>query len=377
MAAGTIGTRWPAASKPRPRARSAMTTPSAASPRAAPPARTRASTARTRRSGARRSVSRVPGAPPMTWTEAVNGASAVTTVTPDFRPASVALPTRSPATSVTRFRRPGLMSISPPRAAPVLPGCRGSAAGRCRGRAPQSRGAPPAGRGSPRGSPGCPRRDTGRAVAVPRRAVSPPPSRGRAPRRPGRRRRADARRRVAGWRNRRTRGGSRRQVGWLTSGEIGMGAADGEVPRVVPGRRPSYLGCKGAAAMRYVKWALIILLVVLVGSVLHYNLPQRDIVRIVNTEVRRVDPGVNAFFYSSASSGDAATAASRDVFFIETIRPNGSPLVYRNEDTGWGWPPYLKFNSANLQAIARDLESTQDEPRWVAVRHYGWRAEIL
>ncbi len=129
--------------------------------------------------------------------------------------------------------------------------------------------------------------------------------------------------------------------------------------------------------MRYVKWALIILLVVLVGSVLHYNLPQRDIVRIVNTEVRRVDPGVNAFFYSSASSGDAATAASRDVFFIETIRPNGSPIVYRNEDTGWGWPPYLKFNSANLQAIARDLESTQDEPRWVAVRHYGWRAEIL
>lgn len=129
--------------------------------------------------------------------------------------------------------------------------------------------------------------------------------------------------------------------------------------------------------MRYVKWTFIVVVLALVGSVLHYNLPQREIVRIVNTEVRRVDPGMNAFFYSNAGSGDATVSANRDVFFIEGIRPNGSPIVYRNEDTGWGWPPYSKFNSANLQAIARDLVSTQDAPRWVAVRHYGWRNEIF
>ncbi|MDJ1006668.1 MAG: DUF1523 family protein [Paracoccaceae bacterium] len=128
--------------------------------------------------------------------------------------------------------------------------------------------------------------------------------------------------------------------------------------------------------MRYVKWTLITLLVLLVAATLHYNLPQRDIVRIVNTEVRRVDPGINAFFYSGAGSGDA-TPANRDVFFIEGIRPNGNPIVYRNEDTGWGWPPYLKFNSANLQAISRDLVSTSADPRWVAVRHYGWRNELF
>lgn len=128
--------------------------------------------------------------------------------------------------------------------------------------------------------------------------------------------------------------------------------------------------------MRYVKWTLIALIVLLVGSLLHYNLPQRDIVRIVNTEVRRVDPGMNGFFYSSAGSGDA-TLANRDVFFIEGIRPNGNPIVYRNEDTGWGWPPYFKFNSANLQALSRDLVSTQDDPRWVAIRHYGWRSELF
>ncbi len=128
--------------------------------------------------------------------------------------------------------------------------------------------------------------------------------------------------------------------------------------------------------MRYVKWTLIVLLVLLVGAVLHYNLPQRDIVRIVNTEVRRVDPGMNGFFYSNAGSGDA-TLANRDVFFIEGIRPNGNPIVYRNEDTGWGWPPYFKFDSANLQALSRDLVSTQDDPRWVAIRHYGWRSELF
>ena len=128
--------------------------------------------------------------------------------------------------------------------------------------------------------------------------------------------------------------------------------------------------------MRYVKWTLIVLLILLVGSVLHYNLPQREVVRIVNTEVRRVDPGMNAFYYSNAGAGDAL-AVNRDVFFIEGIRPNGNPIVYRNEDTGWGWPPYFKFNSANLQALSRDLVSTQDNPRWVAVTHYGWRSELF
>ena len=129
--------------------------------------------------------------------------------------------------------------------------------------------------------------------------------------------------------------------------------------------------------MRYVKWTMIVLVLALVASTLHYTLPQRDIVRIVNTEVRRVDPGMNAFFYSSAGSGDSVAPSNRDVFFIEGIRPNGRPIVYRNEDTGWGWPPYSKFNSANLQALSRDLVSTQDDPRWVAVRHYGWRNEIF
>ena len=127
--------------------------------------------------------------------------------------------------------------------------------------------------------------------------------------------------------------------------------------------------------MRYVLWTLLGLILILFGSVLHYTLPQYDVIRVVNTEVRRVDFGANSLFWSTAGSGDAVGTVNRDIFFIEGIRPSGRPIVYRNEDTGWGWPPYFKFDSANLQATSRDLSSTADAPRWVAMRHYGWRNE--
>lgn len=129
--------------------------------------------------------------------------------------------------------------------------------------------------------------------------------------------------------------------------------------------------------MRYVKWTLLALILLTLGSFLQYTLPKYDVVRIVNTEVRRVDFGSNSIFWSHAGSGDATGNVNRDVFFIEAIRQNGKPIVYRNEDTGWIWPPYFKFDSANVQAIAQDFVSSQADPRWVAVRHYGWRLELF
>ncbi|MEL7206565.1 MAG: DUF1523 family protein, partial [Pseudomonadota bacterium] len=61
----------------------------------------------------------------------------------------------------------------------------------------------------------------------------------------------------------------------------------------------------------------------------------------------------------------------------QAVRTNGRVMVYRNEDTGWGWPPYFKFDTSNLQAEASDLKSTAEAPKWVAIRHYGWRNEFL
>ncbi len=130
--------------------------------------------------------------------------------------------------------------------------------------------------------------------------------------------------------------------------------------------------------MRYVKWTLGVLIALLLFSFFHYTLPQRDIVRIVNTEVRRIDFGENSIFWASPDVGtDGSNAVNRDVRFIETVQADGDIMVYRNEDTGWGWPPYFKLDSSNLQAETRDLVSSREAPIWVALTHYGWRNEFL
>jgi hypothetical protein len=131
--------------------------------------------------------------------------------------------------------------------------------------------------------------------------------------------------------------------------------------------------------MRYVKWTFLVVLALFVFAFFHYTLPQRDIVRIVETEVRRVDFGENSIFWAAPDVGTDTTqgVVNRDVRFINAVRPNGRPIVYRNEDTGWGWPPYFKLDSSNLQTEAGDLASSPDNPKWVAIRHYGWRSEFL
>ncbi|MBL4918314.1 DUF1523 family protein [Szabonella alba] len=128
--------------------------------------------------------------------------------------------------------------------------------------------------------------------------------------------------------------------------------------------------------MRYVKWTLLTVIATLVLSFFHYTLPQVDIVRIVGTETRRIDFGENSFFWSPPEVG-SSSGQNYDVFFIQTFRANDRPMVYRNQDTGWGWPPYFKINSFNLQAQATNLISTNATPQWVAVRHYGWRNEFF
>ena len=100
-------------------------------------------------------------------------------------------------------------------------------------------------------------------------------------------------------------------------------------------------------------------------GLLHYTLPQHDIVRVTGTEILRKDfSGWTRIFYTKADSG-GTEAVNRDLRLINTVRPNGNVSVYRNEDTGLGWPPYFKLDSSNLQAEA-DI-----------IRHYGWRSPFL
>lgn len=127
--------------------------------------------------------------------------------------------------------------------------------------------------------------------------------------------------------------------------------------------------------MVYFRWTIRILILAVLAAFLHYTLPQRDIVRVVNTYEERQDfGGMGDLFWKNTRGATADAPVTRDVLFIETVRPNGvDVVVYRNQDTGLGWPPYFKFDTANLKARASDAVSTAEDPKWVAIRHYGWR----
>jgi len=136
--------------------------------------------------------------------------------------------------------------------------------------------------------------------------------------------------------------------------------------------------------MSRVKTILRILAVIIVGGLLHYVLPQHDIARITSTEVIRQDfSSFNRLFYSQADSG-TTELTTRDLRLINTERKKTfllgfiprearGVMVYRNEDTGWIWPPYFKFDSSDLQAEASANISPPGQEEWVVLTHYGWR----
>jgi hypothetical protein len=130
--------------------------------------------------------------------------------------------------------------------------------------------------------------------------------------------------------------------------------------------------------MRAVKWVLAALVLLLVGAFLHYVLPKREVATITSAYNRFVEPG-EIRGLRSLTGGDA-TAAGRpgvDVFFINARGRDGDLLEFRNEDTGFGFPFYFKFDSATLHNQAQEAVSTSEAPNWVAVRYYGWRIPFL
>jgi len=130
--------------------------------------------------------------------------------------------------------------------------------------------------------------------------------------------------------------------------------------------------------MRWFLTFLGVLFGVTVFLFLDYSLPSKQTVRITNTYNRLTEIGANSIFYAAADTGTIQNAqGQRDVRFIDTVRPNGKPYVYRNEDTGWIWPPYFKYDSSNLHAKATDLKSSSAAPEWVSITSYGWRVSWL
>ena len=126
--------------------------------------------------------------------------------------------------------------------------------------------------------------------------------------------------------------------------------------------------------MKWIKRLFVFLLVMITVGLIHYYLPQRDIVEIVGTDVKRMDIGKGSPFWDRPDAG-TEDRTSRDVRFISTVKANGKTMVYRNEDTGWSFPFYLKFDSSDLSAKAESMADQDD--RWVAVTHYGWRIRLF
>ena len=125
--------------------------------------------------------------------------------------------------------------------------------------------------------------------------------------------------------------------------------------------------------MKWIKGVVIcaILLVITgAGLGLFYVLPQYDVVAITGVEVKRVDDdGV-------INAENPADGPTRDVYFINTEHPTSKKvMVYRNEDTGWSFPWYFKFDSADIQAKAQGY--SRDAQQLALIRYYGWRIQIL
>ncbi|MES2819057.1 MAG: DUF1523 family protein [Pseudomonadota bacterium] len=116
--------------------------------------------------------------------------------------------------------------------------------------------------------------------------------------------------------------------------------------------------------------ALVVLLVLATGVALDYLLPRHEVVQVTGVEVKRVDKdGV-------INAENLADGPTRDVYYINTQHPDTQEVrVYRNEDTGWGFPWHFKFDSADVQARAQGL--SRDADQLALIRYYGWRIQIL
>ena len=109
----------------------------------------------------------------------------------------------------------------------------------------------------------------------------------------------------------------------------------------------------------------------------HYHLPRTSVVQISGTDTKRVDKAVGVEKAEGAKDKkENISTQTADVRFINSVSRKGKPMVFRNEDTGWGWPPYFKFDSADVTAEAQAFAADQGKP-WVLVKYYGWRIKMF
>lgn len=128
--------------------------------------------------------------------------------------------------------------------------------------------------------------------------------------------------------------------------------------------------------LKYIKIGVPVLLIIVLVLFLHKNLPRTAVVQITGTDIKRIDQRSKKPKTVEETNKNETMAKTTDVRFINAISKKGKTMVFRNEDTGWGWPPYFKFNSADLTAEAQAFSLSTQE-MWVFVKYYGWRIRIF
>lgn len=136
--------------------------------------------------------------------------------------------------------------------------------------------------------------------------------------------------------------------------------------------------------MRKAKYTAVAVAIFSSYLFLDYTLPRYDLVKINEIGTRRFDEDGNYIRKTTASGGP-----TRDVEMIftkaaeTTTDAEGSEkvvvdpdhdIVYINEDTGWGWPFYFKFETANLQSDAAYIKGLDG---LAYIESYGWRIEFF
>lgn len=119
---------------------------------------------------------------------------------------------------------------------------------------------------------------------------------------------------------------------------------------------------------RLFPYLLILTFAITTFSWVDYYLPEKCVAIVTGSEVKRVDKD------GPVGADNPADGPTHDVYYIYTRFDNGNVRVFRNEDTGFHWPLYFKFNSADVQARS---QSHVSDMKKVVISSYGWRVNVL
>lgn len=119
--------------------------------------------------------------------------------------------------------------------------------------------------------------------------------------------------------------------------------------------------------LRKFAFVLLALLAVAGTVLLDYVLPTHTIATITGAEVKLAAK-------AAAPAPGSAQQPLRDMYLIYTQHDIADVRVYRNEDTGWRWPFYFKFDASDVQATALALANAHQQ---AYITSYGWRMQMF